>query len=339
MKAAVLKAFGEPFVIEEVPVPSIGPDDVLIKVAACGLCGTDVKISAGKRKDTPLPHIQGHEVSGVIHEVGANVSGLKAGDRGVVHFYCSCHKCEYCLSDRETLCQHMPGRLGFTMDGGLAEYVAAPATNFIPIPDSVTLKDASILADAISTSYRGLKKGDVGPGTRVLVVGLGGLGIHACQLAQAMGADVVGTTRSMEKIDYARSFGLEKYVQAGGDSAQQIIAAFGGHKADVVIETVTNPQTLPIDMAVMAPSARLVLLGYSFDVPMSIPAYPLVQDELSIYASRASSHGDIAATLPWLESGKIRAAISNTYSLDEINVAMDQLRAGQCLGRQVILFE
>ena len=338
MKAAVLKAFGEPFVVEDVPVPQIRPHEILIKVAACGLCGTDIKISAGKRKDTPLPHIQGHEISGVVEAIGSDVKGLKAGDRGVVHFYCSCHRCEYCLSDRETLCQNIQGRLGFTLDGGLAEYVAAPATNFIPIPDDVSLKDASILADAISTSYRGLRKGGVKEGSKVLVVGLGGLGIHACQLAEIMGANVVGTTRSMEKIEYAQRYGLKKYVQAGGDTSAQIVEAFGGERADVVVETVTNPQTLPVDLAVLGPSGRLILLGYSFDVPMTIPPYSLVLDEISIYGSRASSHGDISAVLPWLASGKLKAAISNTYSLDEINYAMEQLRDGKCLGRQVILF-
>jgi len=338
MKAAVLKAFGAPFVIEDVPVPTVKPDEVLIKVAACGLCGTDIKISQGKRKDTPLPHIQGHEISGVICEVGSAVKNLKSGDRGVAHFYCSCHQCEHCLTDRETLCQRMPGRLGFTLNGGLAEYVVLPASGFIPIPEKVSLKDASILADAISTTYRGLKKGNVRAGDRVLVVGLGGLGIHAAQLAQIMGADVIGTTRSMAKIEYAKSFGLNEYVQAGENSSAQIIEKFGGKKVDVVVETVGSPQSISTSLDLLGPSGRLVLLGYTFDEPISIPPYSLVLNEISICGSRASSYKDIVEVLPWLVSGKLKAAISNSYTLDEVNFAMEQLRSGECLGRQVILF-
>ena len=338
MKAAVLKMFGNPFSIEDVPIPEIKSDEVLLKVVACGLCGTDIKISHGKRKDTPLPHIQGHEISGVICKVGLAVKNLKPGDRGVAHFYCSCHQCEHCLTDRETLCQYMPGRLGFTLNGGLAEYVALPASSFIPIPGEVSLKDASILADAISTTYRGLKKANVRAGDRVLVVGLGGLGIHAMQLAQIMGADVIATTRSMAKIEYAKNFGLREYVQAGENSSAQIIEKFGGKKIDVVVDTVGSPQTILPSLDILAPSGRMVLLGYTFDEPISIPPYSLILNELSIYGSRASSYKDIVEVLPWLVSGKLKAAISNSYTLDEINLAMEQLRDGVCLGRQVVLF-
>ena len=134
MKAAILKEYGKPLVLDEIPKPRLRPNEVLVRVRACGVCGTDVKTRDGKKTGIRLPLVMGHEIAGEVAEAGSDVTGIRAGDRGVVHFYITCGECAFCRSNRETVCERPVGRFGFDVDGGFAEYLAAPARNFIPIP-------------------------------------------------------------------------------------------------------------------------------------------------------------------------------------------------------------
>ncbi len=338
MKAAILKQYSEPLVVEEVPRPSVRPNEVLVRVKACGICGTDLKTcSGGKKEGTKVPLIMGHEIAGEVVELGAEVTDIRIGDRGVVHFYLTCGKCAFCLSNRETVCAHPLGRFGFNVDGGFAEYLAAPARNFIPIPQSLTFTQACIICDAISTTYRALNKAAIQPGDYVLVMGLGGLGIHGIQIAKALGANVIGVDINPAKLELAKQLGVEHVLKFEADSSfvEGVRKRADGNPISAILETVSIPATVEADLKLLGPAGKLVLAGYT-SVPLSIPPYALVLHELSIYGSRASSRDDVRAVISLLEKGVVVPVVSKTYPLEEVNHALEELRLGRCIGRQVI---
>lgn len=156
MEAMVLERFGEPLHHTERPEPAIRPDEVLVRVGACGVCGTDLKISSGALPGIDPPRIMGHEIAGTVERVGSEVRVLRPGQRVTCYFYISCGRCPNCRAGRGTICTEFQGRLGFERDGGFAEYVAVPAQNCIPIPDSLGFAEAGVLEDAVSTPYHAL---------------------------------------------------------------------------------------------------------------------------------------------------------------------------------------
>lgn len=332
MKAAVLTEFSHPIDIQDIPMPDLPKNnELLIKVAAVGICGTDLKIWKGK-KNSPLPLIMGHEISGTVVQVGEGINSIKVGDKGIVHFYCSCYTCNLCKSNNETLCQNMQGRLGFTKNGGMQEYITIKVDNFIPIKNSnVKLENACIITDAIATAYRGLKKARIKQGERVLIVGLGGVGMHAMQVANALGGDVIGIDIDRRKIDFALTHGLGRAM-----SIEEILTE-GKERFDVVVETVSRSQTFAADFALLAPTGRIVLLGYG-DPNVSIDPYSLILKEISILSSRASSRKDISEALDLVSAGLVKPIISKYLPLENINEALRTLDKGDIIGRQVIVF-
>lgn len=340
MKAAILREYSTPLVIEELPRPKPGPGEVLVKVRACGVCGTDVKTWGGKKTGIRLPLVMGHEIAGEVVEVGTGVDNVKVGARGVVHFYITCGECLFCRTNRETICQNPVGRFGFNVDGGFAEYLTAPVRNFIPIPDSLPFANAAILCDAIATTYRALSKAAIQPGEYVLVMGLGGLGIHAIQIAKVLGANVIGADINPAKLEIARQLGFDRVLQfAPGESFVENVRKLAGSSSiSVIMETVSIPATVDADLKLLGRAGRLILAGYT-NTPVSIPPYALVLNELSIYGSRASSREDVRAVISMLEKAEIKSMVSKTYPLEEVNCAIEDLKLGRGIGRQVIAIE
>lgn len=319
------------------PVPGRG--ELLVRVSAVGLCGTDVKIKNGGKRPTPLPLVMGHEIAGVVAQRGPGVETPPVGSKGIVHFYRSCHRCDLCRDNRETLCGRMDGRLGFTLDGGLREYLTVPAENFIPVWRDARLEELCIAVDAISTPYRGLRRAGVRQGDRVLVVGLGGVGIHAVQLAGALGAEVVGVDVSEEKIEYAGQFGLKKALAARGSPAQIAarLKALAGGDFDIAVETVSRTETFEADLAALGPSGRVLVLGYGAPAAQIAP-YALVQKEIAVLGSRAASASDVNEAVEMIRKGLVRPAVSRFFRLEEVNEALNRLERGDALGRQVVVF-
>ena len=201
MKAMVLHAIGKPLVLEDVPEPVVGPNDVKIRVKAIGVGLTVVHMIANPGQVTAYPRIPGHEVAGEIVALGSEVSGFTIGQRVTNHFYLTCGQCRYCRAGRETLCTAFRGYVGMACDGGYAEYMVLPARNFVPIPDGVSDVDAAVAADAIATPFHACtKEAQVQPGDNVLVFGAGGgVGIHVVQVAKASGARVIAAASSEAK--------------------------------------------------------------------------------------------------------------------------------------------
>ena len=214
MKAMILPELGAPLRLATVPVPKIGPNDVLLRVRATGVGLTVVIMTRVPGRVTTFPRIPGHEVAGEVVELGSEVAHVKVGDRVTCHFYLTCGVCHFCRSGRETLCLASPGNVGMACDGAYAEYMALPARNVVAIPQSVSDVDAAIAADAIATPYHACREeARVGPGDLVLIVGAGGgVGVHAVQMAKLAGGWVLAADITDDKLAAAKDSGADALI-------------------------------------------------------------------------------------------------------------------------------
>ncbi|MFC2051731.1 alcohol dehydrogenase catalytic domain-containing protein [Chloroflexota bacterium] len=341
MKAMVLEKFREPMVLRDVSKPSIGLEDILLRVKACGLCGTDIKIYDGEVKTVKLPHIPGHELAGEVAELGAGVEGWRVGDHGVVHIYIPCGNCYQCRQGRENDCASKIERIGFEDDGGFGEYVRIPARNLCKISQDIPLEQACILSGSIATPLHGIRtQGRIQMGETVVIVGLGGLGIHALQLAVVMGARVIAVDISEEKLKAAHNFGAEGTINSSErDFVSEILRLTDREGADLIVESVGGsqiPTILEQSIQALRLCGRLVLLGYQYGQLFSLDPQKIVYDELEIIGARASVRQDLVDVISLVERGKIRPVISECFPLEQANEAFVKLRRSTRLGRMIL---
>ena len=337
MKAAVVHEFGKALSIEDVPVPRPGSGQILMRVVASGVCHTDLHAAEGDWPVKPkLPFVPGHEGVGHVAAVGSGVTLLKEGDRvGVPWLHSACGTCEYCLTGWETLCQQQQNT-GYSVDGGFAEYVLAPAAYVGHIPDSLGFTEAAPILCAGVTTYKGLKETDTKPGDWVVIVGVGGLGHVAVQYARAMGLHVAAVDVSDEKLDLAKSLGAELTVNATEkDPATIIQNQVGG--AHGVLVTAVSPKIFrqAIDMLRRGGTCSLVGLPPG-DFPT--PIFDVVLKGLTVRGSIVGTRKDLQESLQFAAEGKVKPTIE-TQPLDAINEVFDRLKRGQINGRVVLNLE
>jgi 2-desacetyl-2-hydroxyethyl bacteriochlorophyllide A dehydrogenase len=342
MKAMVVTKFGAPMEIQEVARPKFGDTDVLIRVKACGLCGTDLKIFDGKVPTVKLPSIMGHEVSGIVEEVGKGVKGLRPGDHGVVHIYITCGSCFYCRNARENECQTMEGRIGFELPGGFGEYLRVPERNFYKVSPKVPLEEVAILSGSISTPIHAVRtQGRLRMGETAVVIGIGGLGIHSLQLAVALGARVIAVDIDDKKLDVAKSFGADVLINSAKvDWPAAVRELTGGLGADMASEIIGGPKIPEVlDQAIqcLRLGGRLVILGYDYGQRLAIDPQKIVYDELEIIGSRSSTRQDLIDVISLVERGKVKPLVAETVPLAEANDAFRRLRHSEAVGRMVLM--
>jgi len=334
MKAAVVEKFGEPLVVQEVPVPSPGPGQALVEVIASGVCHTDLHAADGDWPVKPtLPFIPGHEGAGIVVALGPGVTHLKEGDRvGVAWLHGACGHCEFCLSGWETLCKEQKNS-GYSVNGGFAQYAVAQADYLGRIPANLSFADAAPILCAGVTTYKGLKETDTRPGQWVVISGVGGLGHVAVQYAKAMGLHVAAVDLGPEKMALAKKLGAEITIDAKTqDPPTQIQKQIGG--AHGVLVTAVSTIAFKQALGMLRRGGTCVLNGLPpGEFPVSI--FDVVLNGYTIRGSIVGTRTDLEEALQFAAEGKVKATIE-VQPLDSINDIFERLKAGKVNGRVVL---
>lgn len=335
MKAAVVRKFGAPLVIEDVPVPTPGPGQVLVKVVASGVCHTDLHAADGDWPVKPkLPLIPGHEGVGPVAALGAGVTDIKEGDLvGVPWLHDACGKCEFCVTGWETVCpkQH---NTGYGVDGGYAEYVLAGADYVAHLPAKTDLVTMAPILCAGVTTYKGLKETEAEPGEWVVISGIGGLGHIAVQYAKAMGFFVGAVDIHEEKLALARSLGADFTANAATeDAVAKVVKETGGGAHGVLVVAVSRAAFgQAVSMARRRGTVTLVGLPPG-DFPL--PIFEVVLKRVTIRGSIVGTRQDLAECIGIAARGMVKARVT-TEPLEKINDVFKRMKEGKIDGRVVL---
>ena len=334
MKAAVVHAFGQPLQIEEVDVPAVPAGQVLVKVAASGVCHTDLHAASGDWPVKPtLPFIPGHEGVGHVAAVGAGVRHLKEGDRvGVPWLHTACGHCEHCLTGWETLCDEQQ-MTGYTVNGGYAEYVLADPGYVGHLPASLAFAPAAPVLCAGVTVYKGLKVLDCKAGDWVAISGIGGLGHMAVQYAKAMGFHVIAVDIADDKLELARKLGADVTINATQiDPVAEVQRQLRG--AHGVLVTAVSRTAFAQAVGMLHKRGTMSLVGLppgSFDLPI----FDVVLNAKTVRGSIVGTRMDLQEALQFAGEGKV-ATHFTTDRLDNINQVFDAMKRGSIDGRVVM---
>jgi propanol-preferring alcohol dehydrogenase len=334
MRAAVVRGFGEPLVIEEVAVPRPGAGQILVQVAACGVCHTDLHAANGDWPVKPAPpFVPGHEGVGTVVGTGAGVRHVKEGDRvGVPWLYSACGHCPHCLGGWETLCESQQNT-GNPVNGSFADYVVADAGYVGLLPDRIGFAEIAPVLCAGVTVYKGLKVTDTKPGDWIVVSGIGGLGHMAVQYAVAMGLNVVAVDVDDAKLRLAERLGAAFGVNAATtDAAAFVRQAIGG--ALGVLVTAVSTDAFAQALGMLRRGGTMSLTGLPpGDFPL--PIFDTVLNGITVRGSIVGTRLDLQEALDFAAFGKVRATVE-TAPLEGINDVFARMRAGTIEGRVVL---
>ncbi len=326
MKAAIVPSANSAWVLKEVPTPEPGPNQVLIKVRASGICYTDVHQTHGGIPGV-FPRTLGHEPVGEIAAVGAGVTTRKTGDRvGVAWVQSSCGRCEWCLRGRPMFCAESQGT-SVQLAGGHAEYMLAFADATTPLPEGLSFEQAAPIFCAGYTVWSGLRWAAPQPGERVAVLGIGGLGHLALQYAKAAGFHTIAVSHSPDKDQLIRDLGADEIVRDG-----KSLAGAGG--ADIVLGTSNSMDATADSIQGLRPDGRLVVMGVEAK-PLSVSPFDLLMRRIKIIGSQQNGREYLYEALAIAASGKVRV-VTETYRLDEITKAYERVEKGQVRFRAVV---
>ena len=334
MKAAVVRAFGQPLVIEEVPVPRPGAGDVLVKFEACGVCHTDLHAAEGDWPVKPNPpFIPGHEGVGHVVAVGAGVDHVKEGDRvGIPWLYSACGYCEHCLGGWETLCESQQNT-GYSVNGGFAQYALANAGYVGHLPAQIGFIEIAPVLCAGVTVYKGLKVTDTSPGDWVVISGVGGLGHMAVQYAKAMGLNVAAVDVDEDKLRLARQLGALVTVNAATtDPAAYLKKEIGGAHGALV--TAVSPKAFEQAIGMVRRGGTVSLNGLPpGQFPLDI--FGMVLNGITVRGSIVGTRLDLQESLDFAAMGKVKATVASDR-LENINDIFARMHKGQIEGRIVL---
>ncbi|MCL6637789.1 MAG: zinc-binding dehydrogenase, partial [Alicyclobacillus sp.] len=270
-------------------------------------------------------------------ETGPGVSDWPLGERVVVNIYDTCGTCRYCQEGRESLCEHLGAWIGFDAQGGMAEYVCVPAKNLIKVPADVPPVKLAVLGDAIGTSLRAVKtRAAVCAGETVVVSGIGGVGVHALQIAKHCGAAVVALDVMPEKLALAKEFGADWALDARQLADVEVRALTGGRGADVALDFTGLPGALSTCAACLRPGGRLVMVGYQADSCLQLPTQAVVLQELEVLGSRYCNRLELEEAARLVAEGVVTPVIGSTLPLTSANEGLAVVRRGTGIGRVVL---
>ena len=332
MRAVVITAYGGSLSAATRPVLRPGPGEVLVRVRASGLCSTDIHLLSGRQPLGELPRIVGHELAGDVIELGLGVSQWLVGDRVTAAIDVTCGCCRHCLAGDTQLCRAMK-RIGFERDGGHADYVAVPAANLVAVPAGISYEAAAILPDAVACMYHSLiHQGGVGIGQRVLILGVGGLGIHGVQIARSAGAEVLATSRQPQRLELAERYGAVG-VNTARESLKDVVAEFtDGEGVDVVADNIGTRESVLQGLSVLRPGGKFLVVAY-LDESFEVPSIPLFKTEQQIIGCRGSTRQDLIDVVRLVASGQLTPVLGASYALEDIAGAVARLESGDLVGR------
>jgi propanol-preferring alcohol dehydrogenase len=351
MKAARMHEYGKPLVLEDIPVPDIKPDEILVEVKACGMCRSDVQLIDGyfrKYADIPTPITLGHEITGVISKIGDIVpeaAGFKQGDHVVVAPGWGDGICRHCQIGNTHICPNVRWP-GFGPVGGFAEFLPVPARYLIKVDKRLPFETLAPLTDAGLTPYRGIKKlrdaGALGPDRVMGVFGIGGLGGYAVQYAKILGAGakIVALARNPDKLAVAKEYGADYIInikgKTSGDIAKELSQATGRNDIDAAIDCAGAPEMVQLAMSLLSISGHYADVGLVGD-RIDIPLFPRVSREQTLHGSFWGNNTDLSEVMALAAEDRIQHTVE-TFSFDKLNEYIDRLRVGEVVGRAVMKF-
>lgn len=335
MKAAVVRSFGEPLVIEERPDPEPGTGQVRVRLEASGLCHTDIHAAHGDWPVKPSPpFVPGHEGVGIVEALGDGVTHLEVGQRVAVPWLgWACGRCEHCLSGWETLCEQQQNT-GYSVDGGYAEKMLAPADFAAVVPDGIDPRDAAPLTCAGVTTYKALKVAGVRPTQLVAISGVGGLGHLAVQYAKIAGATVAAIDVTDDKLELARELGADILIDARKEDPAEVLKQHGGAHATIALAV--NEQAFASVYGGLRRGGKLVMVALPAGGTVSVPIFDTVLNGTSVIGSIVGTRQDLDEVFQLHAAGRTKV-IYETRPLETVNESIAEVLDGQIKAR--IVFE
>jgi len=306
MRAVRLTAVGKPLEEAEVALPQIGSSDVLIRVAACGICHSDEHYRAGVSRFDHLPITLGHEIAGWVEKVGTDIKHVRPRDRVCVHYLAHCGTCEFCVRGLEQFCRTVQ-MIGKHRDGGYAEFIKVPGRNALALPDEIPFEVGAIMMCSSATALHALSKARLKAGESVAIFGFGGLGFSALQLARALECGQVYVVEmNPVKLASAEKLGAVAIDPAKGDPVEQISDATNGKGVDVSLELIGSAKTMRQAVQCLAPLGRAALVGLTAGSVSLSPYSELINKEAEIMGVSDHLAAELPALIEFARSRKLR---------------------------------
>jgi D-arabinose 1-dehydrogenase-like Zn-dependent alcohol dehydrogenase len=337
MRAMAVESYGSALELLELPEPQPRPGYALLEVVACGVCFSDVKISRGKMPFSdrlPLPHVPGHEICARV--LACDPPVFEPGSLVLVYHVFPCGRCRMCRAGTEHLCLAPEATIGFTHHGGFQERLLAPVDRLLPVPAGIDPLQATTLTCGLGTAYRAVAtRGGVGPGRSAVVIGVGGVGLSALQIAHAGGARAFGLDVSERAVGVAGELGLRALRGDDPASEEHILRETDGG-ADVVVDVVGRPETVAQSCRLVRPGGRIVGVGYSLTSEVVLPGARSVLQEVEWVGSRYARFEELERAVAMVADGRVRTVVDSVRPLEEVNEAFEALESGGVNGRVVI---
>jgi propanol-preferring alcohol dehydrogenase len=323
MRAARLHRIGDELRIDRVQVPRISPNDILVEVRASGICHSDLNYRDGVAPVAKLPITLGHEIAGVVVRKGTRVKQFRLGERVLVHYVSSCGRCLFCRTNRENYCKSYQ-MIGKDVDGGFAEYSIIPAACAVKLPETIPFEQGAIMGCAVPTAYHALRRGRVQPRDTVVIIGVGGLGMHAVQLAKKIfrAGRIIAVDRFGWKLEQARNAGANRIVNAVTDDPVGAVSRMtSGMLADVVLDFVGSEKTNQQGISCVGKGGRFVLVGIGAKSMTISPYRTIIGKEVEIVGVNDHLKTELSQLVKLVRSGRVDLSQSITHriALENIN--------------------
>jgi D-arabinose 1-dehydrogenase-like Zn-dependent alcohol dehydrogenase len=330
MKAVRLVQMGRPLKRADIPIPVIGSSDVLIRIAAAGICHSDAHYRAGVSQIDSVPLTLGHEVAGRVEEVGRDVTHVSAGDRVCVHYLVHCGSCEFCTHGLEQFCRSGQ-MIGKHCEGGYAEFIKVPGANAFLLPDEIPFEVGAIMMCSSATALHALKKARLEQGESLAIFGFGGLGFSGLQLARTFNcAEVYVIEINPTKLALAATMGAVAVDANAGDPVDQIKEATAGRGIDVALELIGSAKTMRQAVLCLGPVGRAALVGLTAESMSIYPYMELINKEAEIIGVSDHLATELPTLIEFARNGKLRFPPETLRVVDldasQINAALDALQ-------------